>query len=403
MKRFSIIAIIMILACCGCGKDNPTNGTGSKDFSPILLSKAETEITSDINDFGLNLFSASYSPESQMISPLSVSLAMSMAAYGAGGETYKQISEALGFENESPDDICSYYEKIVSALRNADSKTKFEIANSVWVSDGIDVFDSYKNGISKYFYSDAYSIDFSDPDSIKKIESWVSGKTGCPYSYQDAFDASSWMILINSLVFKSLWSAEQSRFLVDGQMSFTDIDGKAAKTKAITNPYISGYVCKDGFEKVTSYYGNSAFVMDLILPPSDIPFESSVTRLQSVYKDLIDEDNEPLQVRLTMPAFQFDSHVNIIGALYDMGMKLPFEEGGDFSKLCGNVMMHITSFEHQTKISVDENGTEASALSVTRVGVGAPMVRELVLDRPFIFVIRERSTDTILFIGQKVR
>ena len=146
--------------------------------------------------------------------------------------------------------------------------------------------------------------------------------------------------------------------------------------------------------------------MDIILPPADIKFKDAVATFDSsVYNKLLDANiSEIYELILTMPLFSFDTTQKLNDALKEMGMSVPFTGLADFSKMSDSDL-YISSVYHKTSINVDQAGTVAAAASSVNVGTTMNDYRptEITVDRPFVFTIRETSTNTILFIGQKVR
>lgn len=404
MKQFLYIFCsfaISIAVLDSCTKPGIVNPGGHKDYTPIELTKAEQGISAEINGFGQELFKNLYQPQNQMISPLSVSLAFSMAAFGADGKTENQICSVLGFEDYNSAQIGSYYEKMIDALIKADKKTLLKVANSAWFADSYPILDTYKEGIKKFYHSDAYNVDFSSPETGKKINSWVSDNTGGKITdLVSDIDGDIKMLLVNALYFNGRWSnvfSDNTEFNY-----FTGIDGN--KSRIDMKKYYKGqYSASEGFEMAEIPYGNTAYVMDVILPPDGMQFEDAVLSFDKKMYDTLLSGQEERDIDMKMPSFKFESSFDIVKALVAMGMDLPFTPLADFSKMSGQALS-ITGAVHKTSIEVDKEGTVAAAATHISFGMTASSLPvQFFINRPFIFVIRERSTNTILFIGQKVR
>lgn len=364
------------------------------------MTKAEQGISAEINGFGQELFKNLYQPQNQMISPLSVSLAFSMAAFGADGKTENQICSVLGFEDYNSAQIGSYYEKMIDALIKADKKTLLKVANSAWFADSYPILDTYKEGIKKFYHSDAYNVDFSSPETGKKINSWVSDNTGGKITdLVSDIDGDIKMLLVNALYFNGRWSnvfSDNTEFNY-----FIGIDGN--KSRIDMKKYYKGqYSASEGFEMAEIPYGNTAYVMDVILPPDGMQFEDAVLSFDKKMYDTLLSGQEERDIDMKMPSFKFESSFDIVKALVAMGMDLPFTPLADFSKMSGQALS-ITGAVHKTSIEVDKEGTVAAAATRISYMEASSGPVQFFINRPFIFVIRERSTNTILFIGQKVR
>jgi len=217
MKRTFIFIAVSLLALgslSACDKqnpdiqDDPEENVGDKPFEPIVLTKAEMEISQAANQFGFDVYHKIYKDKDIFMSPLSISLALSMTASGAAGQTAEQMLSVLGFEGQSTADLGSYYQKMVAALLEADPKTTFEVANSIWANnDAIHVLDSFKDNVVKYYSSEIHSADFSLQSTVDRVNKWVSDKTHEKIpSILDGPDRNLVMALINALYFKGKWA-----------------------------------------------------------------------------------------------------------------------------------------------------------------------------------------------------
>ena len=403
MKKLIFVSIILTVLFCSCGKDPVAQ---DNPLVPIELTKAESEITADINAFGIDLFKILSKDDQMMISPLSISQALAMTAYGAEGETYDQIVKTLGFEDFSAEEIGAYYKKMVGELVKADVNSSLFFANSIWANSDIPIKPSYKEGVADYFSSEVTNADLTSPSTLNSINDWVSEKTGGKIGhYLESLDIFDKMLLINALYFKSSWKSGAFD-LCEDPIDFIDIDGECNKVKMMRKNKLMPYSSFEGFERVSVAYGNGAFAMDIILPPADIKFKDAVATFDSsVYNKLLDANiSEIYELILTMPLFSFDTTQKLNDALKEMGMSVPFTGLADFSKMSDSDL-YISSVYHKTSINVDQAGTVAAAASSVNVGTTMNDYRptEITVDRPFVFTIRETSTNTILFIGQKVR
>ena len=404
MKPY-LLLIPLLLALGGCQKDPLPNNGPDKEFSPIVLTKAEEDINAGVNEFGLKLYRSLYNKDKVFISPLSVSLALSMTAYGARGTTEQEMIATLGFGNATRDQVGGYYKKMVPALVEADNRTTLEIANSVWVKDVISLRQDFSNGVKDYFSTEIFSRNFSSSSLIAEINKWCSDKThGLIKKAADNLDPDTVMALVNALYFNGKWSNEFDK-ATNGQ--FTALNSSTVSSKMMSRTGSYKYAAADGYRMVSIPYGNGAFVMDLILPSANgaDAFDKAVKGLTwNVYSSLINNAHSA-EVCVTMPVFKMEYDAELQDILAAMGMPSAFGGSANFSGITDDAALCISQVIHKTLVDVDEKGTEAAAVTVVgmiKTSAEPENTIYFTADRPFIFAIRETSTNSLLFIGNKV-
>ena len=400
MKKLIILAAMMALLAA-CGKEDPEEYPGE----PIPLTKAEEGINASANSFGFDVFHALYKEDQVLFSPLSASLALSMTATGSDGNTAKQMTRVLGFDGFTPDEVNGYYKKMVPALLKADSKTVFEIANSLWISDNISVKKSFTDDCEKYYSSEVYPADFGKQATIDKVNKWCSDKThGKIKSILDGPDPLLMMALINALYFNGTWTYP---FPDVNKGKFNTISGKAVDADLMSVTTELSYAEYDGFRMVNLPYGNGAFSMKVILPKEGEDFGKAVRRFEARTLDKLNGKVSKKTVSVIMPKFTFEYQSNLKEVLIGLGMEDAFDGlKADFSKMCDDEL-YISFVKQKTFIDVNDKGTEAAAVTVVGMmknSIGGPEPEMIIFnaDRPFLFVIQENSTGAVLFIGQKV-
>ena len=405
MKRLFFILTILA-AVCSCDKEKQPEGP-FKEFSPIVLTKAEQDINTGVNDFGLKLYRSLYDKDQVFISPLSISLALSMTAYGARGETEQEMIATLGFPGATREEVGGYYKKMVPALCGADDRTILEIANSIWVKDIIKLNSDYSAGVRDFFCADIFSRDFSSSGLVAEINGWCSEKThGLIKNAADNLNPSTIMALVNALYFNGKWSDEFNK-ATDGKFT-TYSSTTPVSTKMMSRTGNYKYAESEKYRMVSVPYGNGAFVMDLILPvkTGGVEFEQAVKGLDwAAYSSLIDAQHSA-EVCLTMPVFKMEYDKELQDILAAMGMPSAFSPYANFSGITSDTSLCIDQVIHKTLIDVDEKGTEAAAVTIVGMKMTSAGPAETIYfnaDRPFIFAIRETSTNALIFIGQKMK
>ena len=214
------------------------------------------------------------------------------------------------------------------------------------------------------------------------------------------------MALVNALYFKGTWSFEFDEKI--RKEDFTSIEGNKSKVEMMTSSQLLSYGEYDGFRMVSLPYGNGAFSMDVILPSEDEDFGKAVSRFNAETLRGLSRSLDRAKVNLKLPKFTFEYEASLNEILQALGMKQAFTVDADFSAMAEKSLM-ISMVKQKTFIDVNEKGTEAAAVTVigvvfTSVGPAPdPRTVDFFADRPFFFVIRENSTDAVLFIGQKVK
>jgi serpin B len=404
MKHFYILGLIG-LTLISCVKSEQDNITRNEDFVPICLTKAQAMITADVNSLGFNVLAELLAsdmtdiPTNPVISPLSLSSALSICANGADGRTKEQILDVLGIQEGDINNLNEYYSVMLDALYKADRKVDFFSANSLWHDPLINIKEDYRKNVSQTFNAELKAVNFNDKSTVDNINKWCSSKTNgmIPVIIDELATGTSVMI-INALYFKGMW---QRAFETTQDKVFKHADGSISTEKMIIENRILNYTETDIFKCVEIPYGNGAFVMNLILPVDDLSVENVAKSLAN--GDWINNSNKlsEHEVKLEFPTFEVKYSHDMSNIMTALGMEDAFTEYADFSNM-SDTKLSISSIDQHTAINVTEKGTEAS--SITNIimkpesNIGDENV-EFIANRPFLYMIRESSTGVILFIG----
>ena len=314
------------------------------------------------------------------ISPMSASLALSMTANGASGSTQREMLSALGFDC-SIKELNEYNRSVMDLFASEPDGVELNAANSIWVSDVFPLKNSFSRKIRKNYDAVVTNLDFSDPASPSVINQWCSDNTAGRIDRMiEAIDPTTQLYLLNALYFKGLWT--------------TPFD--AALTRAYF-PYYSG---TEGSMVELPYGEEGNFVMDVLMPADGISVDDFVSALD---KELLDKLSGSLQtdeIRLTLPSFKAEYEITLNDVLQRLGMKEAFTSSADFSAMSKDNLM-ISEVKQKTFIEVNEEGSEAAAITsvgMMRTSLG-PEPFSFTVDRPFVFLIRERTSGTLLFMG----
>lgn len=340
------------------------------------------------------------------ISPLSISFALGMTLNGASGSTYDSMRATLEFRDMPLEEINSSYQSLMKTLTTVDPKVQMHIANSIWYREGFSVEPAFLDVNRTCFDAVVRALNFSSADAVSTINAWVKEKTNGKIreivSSRDLDGAV--MYLINALYFKAAWAyqfkPDQTR---DDQ--FTLRDGSKVPCKMMNQEASFGLFSTDRFQAIDLPYSYGIYSMTILLPRAGLDINEFVssftlTEWQQAVEKLVEQ-----KMQLSMPKYRLEYDLDLKPPLRALGMEIAFDPSrADFRKISQAVYrtgdrLFITQATHKTFVEVNEEGTEAAA--VTSIGIGitsAPLA--IRIDRPFLFVIRERSSGTVLFVGK---
>lgn len=406
MKTIITVALLLLISTSfiGCKKDETKLPTTPKE---IRLPAQSMQIISDGNKFGLDLFTkvAKVDDKNLMLSPLSANVALTMLLNGCSENTFGQIRDMLGYNNLTVEQINNVYKSLVTQLLNADPSVKLAIANAVWVKKDFEIKVPFKESMTNTFDAHIQSLDFSLPSSLTTINKWASDNTyGKIPKVLDEISPEMVMFLMNALYFKGNWSYEFDKSKTQDEIFNLSDESQVNVPMMQLTSDASVYAC-DNFKALELCYGRKNFSMIVILPNGSISDFYDKLTLES-WNDMSNffvTSNPISELQISMPKFKFSYEKKLNDELIAMGMQDAFD--ASLANLAGisDNDLYVDFVKQNTFVEVNESGTEAAA--VTTVGVGETSVGEdkvFVVNKPFVFVIRERTTNTIIFIGKVI-
>jgi serpin B len=394
---FMIPLALIVSSCNLCEADVEEN-------EPLReLDTAEKMVVEAENSFGLKLFknlNLDEPDKNLFISPLSVSLAFGMSLNGADGDTYEAIKNTLEFFGLTETEINESYRGLIDLLVNLDEEVIFNIANSIWYRDSFSVEQLFLDTNTDYFDAKVQGLDFSDPASKDIINSWVDDITeGLIIKIlENDIPAQTVMYLINAIYFKGIWASEFDKSNTNDE-PFYNYDNTVSSVPLMFQNKDFLYAETDQFQAVDLMYGDSLFSMTILLPKDGNDVNDIVAMLD---ENTLSNQFYSTEVDLHLPKFELEWKKELNDVLKAMGMDIAFAEGlADFTRINKEGNLFIDEVLHKTFIKVDEEGTEAAA--VTSIGISLTSLPQTVtfrIDQPFIFMIREHHSNTILFIGK---
>jgi serpin B len=447
--RFSSLALVLILGACSSGvslgQTTPSPTTPFAQDVPVRTQLPEIEqktsvppstqlissqarlsaegvppedllqAASDNTAFATALYQQFRSQDGNLFfSPYSISLALAMTYNGANNETASQMADALHFslplERLNP-----AFNALDMSLRGDQSESEYdfqlEIANSIWPQQGYDFLPEFLDALARYYGSGIFPVDYqANPEAARlQINDWVAEQTAG--KIKDLLPPGSIieltrLVLANAIYFKSAWlqtfDPDQTA-LAD----FTLLDGN--KVQAPTMHVVSedlNYFQGEGYQAVELPYRNLSTSMIAVMPDEGNfeAFEGSLSAeaIETIRQGLASSE---AQVTLSMPSFKFATTLDLIPPLQSLGMTDAFiPDVADFSKTDGRKILYISGAFHKAYVDVNEKGTEAAAATgVVEQAISAPTeFVTIALDHPFLFMIVDRNSGTVLFLGRVV-
>jgi len=408
MKQIKSSILVFILSIglifVQCSFKNPSDS--NKPGLPRPLKKGEENIIKSSNKFGFKLFKEIVNQDKDkniFISPLSVAMALGMTYNGARGTTKNAMQNTLEINDLTLKEFNESYKSLIELLMSLDSKVQFLIANSIWYRQNFNVEKEFIDLNKTFFNAEVTALDFNKPEAVNIINGWVNDKTnGKIKKIIDNIEPLVVMFLINAIYFKGTWTYEFDPEQT-GDEYFYLLDGSKKQCKMMFQQGKLKYFENDDFQAVDLTYGIGDFSMTVILPRKEKNIDDIILRLNQENWNIWTNNFKESEGKLYLPKFKIKYELELRKVLTALGMEIAFQSGkADFSGINSNTDLYISKVLHKTYVDVNEEGTEAAAVTV--VGISTSIGESLVIriDRPFLFVIRENYSGTILFIGKIV-
>jgi len=368
----------------------------------IRLTDEERQLVKSNNDFAIRLFRQARDERSSIMSPLSITYALGMMNNGAAGQTQQEINDVLGFGETGADAINQFCRKMLTESGQLDKETRVDIANTIYVNNhwGYELKEPFIQKANEYYDAQPETRDFYDGITRDVINQWGSDHTEGMIKEilsKDGFNQDAVSYLLNALYFKGTWVTK-----FDPNNTKEESFNGGAIVPMMHIPCVMGgaefdYTSNDLYQAIKLPYGNEAYLMTVILPQEDKTIEDVL--------DQMDGQNWQFHGRgtivdLKLPRFETEASIDLKPVMSALGMPTAFNpDFADFSDFC-NVPTYIGLMKQVAKINVNEEGTEAAAVTIIECTSGMPDIADFHATRPFIYIISERSTGTIFFIGQ---
>jgi len=395
------VTAILLAAWCIC-------------FVPAQATNQES-IVNGMSEFGWNLYQkvAEGNNNNIFLSPLSLHTVLTMVYTGAGEDTKTQMAEVLNLDDLSDSDVDTAYSALLSVLDPDDSdaaETELAIANKVYASDSFSFIDEFISNLEDSYQSDLEEVGFaSDPESARDtINTWVSDQTNdrIPEVLGDGtVNSDTVLVIVNAIYFLATWETQFAEALTaPGDFTVADGDVRQVDMMTTTGMFVVKTVSAfDDAQLLELPYVDEETSFFILLPSeqSDLASLEESFTLEAI-QTAVSTEQSALNYQIQLPKFEMQQELNLRSLLMGMGMTDAFTAGqADFTGMSQDAQLYITDVVQKTFIKVNENGTEAAAVSTATISV-VSLPQSFHVNRPFMFFILHKPTGTVLFMGRYV-
>lgn len=398
-----IIAIATALAILTAGLSGC--GVGEPAGKPYDADKIDSQIIARNNEFSFDLLRQINETDvngNLFLSPLSISTALTMTYNGAAGNTLADMERGLRYQGFSKEMVNETYQNLLPFLSQVDKEVDLTINNSIWYRIGEAIQEAFIATNKQVFDAEVQELDFSDPKSADVINQWIDEATEGKIDkmIEPPIPATVVMYLINAVYFKGDWTTPFEKDNTK-ESDFTDITGSRQRIDMMGYYGDVAFGQGDGYKAVRLPYGKEKVAMYLLLPTDGKNINDWITDMNAErFADIRESISTQEKVDLKIPKFKMEYGIKELNSeLIAMGMELPFDPAADFSGIRGGLF--ISQVLHKAVIEVNEEGSEAAGVTVVVMDESAaaePLT--FIADRPFLFLIAEEDTGSILFLGK---
>lgn len=383
-----------------------TGATGPPAPAPTALQAAASGVERPYAQFGfeaLRELRAEKPGANVFISPTSIAIALTMAANGAEGATRAAILNGLGAQNETIDSLNAANHALLAELTGSQA-VQLAIANALWLQEGFPVNPSFAQTLATLYGAQAENLDFRSPAAPATVNAWAAKHTNDRIQkIVDRIDPATIVILANAVAFKGKWTLPFDPASTKPH-EFTTATGSVRSVPMMRNAARYAYVKAGGIEAIRLPYADESFATYLVLPRDAEAMHEFVQALTADSFATLRSSLRPGEGTIELPRFTIAYDATLNGMLEKLGMGIVFSDAANFDGIHrAPPPIQISEVRHASFLKVDEEGTEAAA--VTSVGMrmlampAGPPPFHMVVDRPFFLAIRDERSGQILFTG----
>jgi serpin B len=350
--------------------------------------------------------------QSFVCSPLSLQLALAMTANGAEGETLREMLDVLGYGREGMAALNAYARILIEQLPALDLDVKLKLADAILTTDRYTLKADFRETLRTYYYAPAASMPFSNPaEVLAQVNEWARRNTeGLIDPMLKEMSPNAVAYLMNALYFKAKWQGGEYNPMFSSDFTYDDTfyraDGSRTTVPFMPTSRMLPYADMGGYEIVALPYASGKFFFYILLPKKADGLDALVQTLAGAsWNSLIAGLRKDAEVRLRMPKFDVSGDFALNKTLQALGMRRAFDEvQAEFGNLFDGVTpgFYISRVLQKAKMTVAEWGTEAAAVTVVEMAEKSALPGksiQFVADHPFVFVLGEQDSGTILFVG----
>ena len=393
MKKKLLFIVAIAISTTMCSQNSIVESNNSFTFD-VMRNINKDDISKD----GTNMF----------VSPFSIYDALAMAYDGAAKKTAKEMRSVMKFKKDQTESHDEFV-KLLNEYKKDNSV--FTITNAAVAQKNYNFLDSYMKCL-KDFDATISQADFSKPeeraDAVKKINDWVSKNTNKKITdllSNNDIDELTRLILLNAIYFNANWSTE-FKGEKTRQMTFYGKNSVEYVTDFMNGTQNVALSQSDDAQMMKIDYEKEKASMFIIMPKENVDIDKYISELDEQKFASLEKSMQNFKADVSMPKFKIESRFEMKKVLMEMGIKAAFTKSADFSKMNGKSNLLIDEVIHKSFIEVSEKGTEAAAATAVVVREKSMVMKDnpkVVINRPFVFVIRENKNIAILFIGKYVK
>ena len=432
MKKclFLLAAFVLSGAMLSCSSSDEDVDLGEaktvvnmlSEAKPIQLTQEQKRFANSNNGFTLNFLKTvndvDKSGKSFIFSPLSITYVLGMVNDAAVGETERELEQTLGFREGSIQAVNEYCKNLIDNLPKVDPKVTLNIANAIFVNKNFTLKEQFQQDMKTYYDAKAEALDFKAPETLDHINGWCKEKTNDMIpAILDEVDPMIVTYLLNAIYFKADWASKFDQKNTREETFSTE--SSSTQLPMMHQNVLILYAKNDIFSSVSIPYGNGEWDMIVMLPEEGKTTDDIITNLATYglsmygFCSTMGDQFRSHEVDLKLPRYETESDTDeigderLIGLLRKMGINRAFNGGqAEIPNMC-NAAVYIDMMRQKAKIKVNEEGSEAAAVTVAGVtfssaGGGTYEYPKATFhaNRPFVYCIRENSSGIILFVGK---
>lgn len=402
MKRLGLLTLVVFFSLtvlAGCAAGSFTGG------QKVDLDKLSNEVIEGNTDFAFDIFrelNREDREENIFISPLSISTALTMTYEGARGTTREGMAEALNYKGIELESLNDTYQHLLGYLSGMVKDIELKMANSIWLREGEEIQPDFLEVNKEVFRAEVVELDFSNKEAADTINRWIEKATEGKIEemLEGEIPGNVIMYLINAIYFKGEWKDQfdkNNTFPTEFQAGSGEKQPVMMMSKQGNGEYGEG----EDYQAVRLSYGNEKTAMYVVLPKQGVEINSFIDRMDMAkWQEIRSSIRSERDVMVQLPRFKIEYGIKLLNdSLSKLGMAEAFTDRADFSGIRDSI--YINRVLHKAVIEVNEEGSEAAAATVVEMIESAAMEPlKFIADRPFVFLIAEEETGSILFMGK---